>query len=276
VLDGMTMPLPDGATMLTFRNITDTENVERALRERNEALETADQMKVDFVHHVSYELRSPLTTIIGFAHFLSDPTIGPLNAKQTEYLDYVTKSTNALLALTNNILDLATIDAGAMKLELGPVNIAKAIEAAAEGLQDRLATDRIELKLDVDPDIGDFTGDERRVVQVLYNLLANAVGFSPHDATVGLSARRTEHSVVFTVTDSGPGIPPDVKDKVFNWFESHSNGSRHRGAGLGLSLVRSFVELHGGKVRVDSIVGKGTTVTCDFPIDQAAHRNAAE
>jgi signal transduction histidine kinase len=114
------------------------------------------------------------------------------------------------------------------------------------------------------------------VVQVLYNLLANAVGFSPQDATVGLSARRTEHSVVFTVTDSGPGIPPDVKDKVFDWFESHSNGSKHRGAGLGLSLVRSFVELHGGKVSVDSIVGRGTTVTCDFPIDQAAHRHAAE
>ena len=276
VLDCMTMPLPDGATMLTFQDITDTENVERALRERNEALETADQMKVDFVHHVSYELRSPLTTIIGFAHFLSDPSTGPLTPKQAEYLDYVTKSTNALLALTNNILDLATIDAGAMKLELGPVDIGKAIEAAAEGIQDRLATDRIELKVDVDPNIGSFVGDERRVVQVLYNLLANAVGFSPQDTTVGLSARRTEHSVVFTVTDSGPGIPPDVKDKVFDWFESHSNGSRHRGAGLGLSLVRSFVELHGGKVRVDSIVGKGTTVTCDFPIDQAAHRNAAE
>jgi signal transduction histidine kinase len=276
VLDCMTMPLPDGATMLTFQDITDTENVERALRERNEALEAADQMKVDFVHHVSYELRSPLTTIIGFAHFLSDPSTGPLTQKQAEYLDYVTKSTNALLALTDNILDLATIDAGAMKLELGPVNVEKAIEAAAEGIQDRLATDRIQLKVDVDPDIGNFIGDERRVVQVLYNLLANAVGFSPHDTIVGLSAKRAEHSVIFTVTDSGPGIPPDVKDKVFNWFESHSHGSRHRGAGLGLSLVRSFVELHGGKVRVHSTVGKGTTVTCDFPIDQAAHRNAAE
>jgi signal transduction histidine kinase len=276
VLDCMTMPLPDGATMLTCQDITDTENVERALRERNEALEAADQMKVDFVHHVSYELRAPLTTIIGFAHFLSDPSTGPLTAKQAEYLDYVTKSTNALLALTNNILDLATIDAGAMKLEIGTVNIEKAIQAAAEGIQDRLATDRIELKVEIDPDAGNFTGDERRVVQVLFNLLANAVGFSPHDATVTISARRTDHRVVFSVTDSGPGIPPDVKDKVFDWFESHSNGSRHRGAGLGLSLVRSFVELHGGKVRVDSAVGKGTTVTCDFPIDQNAHRNAAE
>src|SRR6202040_3960870 len=218
VLDCMTRPLPDGATMLTFQDITDTENVERALRESNEALEAADQMKVDFVHHVSYELRAPLTTIIGFAHFLSDPSTGPLTAKQAEYLEYVTKSTNALLALTNNILDLATID------------------AAAEGIQDRLATDRIRLEVNIDPNIGSFVGDERRVVQVLYNLLANAVGFSPQDATIGLCAIRTEHNVVFTVTDSGPGIPADVKDKVFDWFESHSHGSRRRGAGLGLSL----------------------------------------
>jgi signal transduction histidine kinase len=276
VLDCMTMPLPDGATMLTFQDISDTENVERALRERNEALETADQMKVDFVHHVSYELRSPLTTIIGFAHLLTDPTTGPLVPKQAEYLNYITTSTNSLFALINNILDLATIDAGAMTLELGPVDIRKTIEAAAEGIQDRLARDRIKLKVDADPEIGSFVADGSRVVQVLYNLLANAVGFSPPDSTVTLSARRTEHNVVFAVTDSGPGIAPDVKDKVFDWFESHSNGSRHRGAGLGLPLVKSFIELHGGKVRVDSIVGKGTTVTCDFPIDQTAHRHAAE
>jgi signal transduction histidine kinase len=276
VLDCMTMPLPDGATMLTFQDITDTENVERALRERNEALETADQMKVDFVHHVSYELRSPLTTIIGFAHLLNDPTTGPLVAKQAEYLNYITASTNSLFALINNILDLASIDAGAMTLEIGPVDIRKAIDNAAEGIQDRLARDHIELKIDVDPNIGSFVADAGRVVQVLYNLLANAVGFSPQDSTITLSAGRTEHHVTFAVTDRGPGIPSEVKDKVFDWFESHSNGSRHRGAGLGLPLVKSFVELHGGRVRVDSIIGGGTTVTCDFPIDQAAHRNAAE
>ena len=276
VLDCMTMPLPDGATMLTFQDITDTENVERALRERNEALETADQMKVDFVHHVSYELRSPLTTIIGFAHLLNDPTTGPLMPKQAEYLNYITASTNSLFALINNILDLASIDAGAMTLEIGPVDIRKAIENAAEGIQDRLAHNHIELKIEVDPNIGSFVADGGRVVQVLYNLLANAVGFSPQDSAITLSARRTDHHVVFAVTDRGPGIPPEVKDKVFDWFESHSNGSRHRGAGLGLPLVKSFVELHGGRVRVDSVIGKGTTVTCDFPIDQAAHRNAAE
>jgi signal transduction histidine kinase len=276
VLDCMTMPLPDGATMLTFQDITDTENVERALRERAEALEAADQIKVDFVHHVSYELRSPLTTIIGFAHLLTDPTTGPLMPKQAEYLNYITTSTNSLFALINNILDLATIDAGAMTLELGPVDIRKTIDSAAEGIQDRLARDRIKLKIEADPNIGSFTGDGSRVLQVLYNLLANAVGFSPKDSTITLSAKRTEYNVVFAVTDLGPGIPPELKDKVFDWFESHSNGSQHRGAGLGLPLVKSFVELHGGKVNLDSIVGKGTTVTCDFPIDQAAHRNAAE
>ena len=276
VLVCMGKPLPDGGTMLTFQDITDTENVERALRESNDALKAADQMKIDFVHHVSYELRAPLTTIIGFAHFLSDPSTGPLTPKQAEYLDYVTKSTNALLALTDNILDLATIDAGAMKLELGPVDIGKAIAAAAEGLQDRLATERIRLKVDIAPDVGSFVGDQRRVVQVLYNLLANAVGFSPQDTTVGISATRTDRQVVFTVTDSGPGMPPEVRDKAFDMFESHSQGSRHRGAGLGLSLVRSFVKLHGGDVRFAPPGSKGTTVICEFPIDQAVQRDAAE
>src|SRR6201747_1413533 len=156
VLDCMTMPLPDGATMLTFQDITDTENVERALRERNEALETADQMKVDFVHHVSYELRSPLTNIIGFADLLTDRATGPLVPKQAEYLGYITTSTSALLAIIDNILDLATIDARAMTLELGPVDIRKTIEAAAEGIQDRLATDRIQLQGDADPAIRDL------------------------------------------------------------------------------------------------------------------------
>ena len=276
VLECMSRPLPDGATMLTFQDVTDTVNVERALRESNEALETAGQMKLNFVHHVSYELRAPLTTIIGFAHLLADPETGPLTPKQAEYLDYVSKSTGALMALTDSILDLATIDAGAMKLELGPVDIPKAIEAAAEGLQDRLATERIRLKVDIAANVGSFIGDQRRVVQVLYNLLANAVGFSPQDSIVTISAVRTDHHVVFTVTDSGPGIAPDVKQKMFDRFESYSHGARRRGAGLGLSLVDSFVQLHGGKVRVDSTLGLGTTVICEFPIDQAVQRDAAE
>ena len=140
VVDCTTVPLPDGATLVTFHDVTDSVNVERALRERNEALEDADKIKIDFVHHVSYELRSPLTNIIGFVHLLADPATGPLAPKQREYLDYITVSTNTLLALINNILDLATIDAGRMQLNLGSVDIRQTMAAAAEGVQDRLVS----------------------------------------------------------------------------------------------------------------------------------------
>ena len=255
VVDCTTAPLPDGATLVTFHDVTDSVNVERALRERNEALEDADKIKIDFVHHVSYELRSPLTNIIGFVHLLGDPATGSLAQKQREYLDYITVSTNTLLALINNILDLATIDAGRMQLNLGPVDILEAMAAAAEGVQDRLVSAGLALDISAPADIGSFIADKLRLRQILFNLLANAVSFSPGGATVTLSAARGADAVVFSVTDEGPGIPPDVLEKVFDWFETHSLGSQHRGPGIGLSLVRSFVELHGGTVTIISAVG---------------------
>jgi signal transduction histidine kinase len=275
VVDCTTVPLPDGATLVTFHDVTDSVNVERALRERNEALEDADKIKIDFVHHVSYELRSPLTNIIGFVHLLADPATGPLAEKQREYLDYITVSTNTLLALINNILDLATIDAGRMQLNLGPVDIRETMAAAAEGVQDRLVSAGLTLDIQAAGNIGSFIADERRVRQILFNLLANAVSFSPPGGTVTFVAERRPDALAFSVTDRGPGIPPDVLEKVFDWFETHSLGSHHRGTGIGLSLVRSFVELHGGTVEIASVVGEGTTVTCTFPLGEAARLTAA-
>ncbi|HVZ52768.1 MAG TPA: PAS-domain containing protein [Pseudolabrys sp.] len=274
-IDLTTMPLPDGATLVTFQDVSDSVNIERALRERNEALETANGIKIGFVHHVSYELRSPLTNIIGFANLLGDPTFGPLNDKQREYLGYITASTNALLAIINNILDLATIDAGAMTLNLTQVDIRTCMEEAAEGVQDRLAKNNIRLDIRAGAGIGSFTADERRLRQVLFNLLSNAVGFSPAGETVTLTAERRPESVVFTVTDRGPGIPPEAKDKVFDWFETDPRGSQHRGPGLGLSLVRSFVELHGGSVTIESGADGGTTVTAIFPTAHLSTQSAA-
>ena len=275
MLDLTTMPLPDGATLVTFQDVTDSVNVERALREKNEALEAADAIKIDFVHHVSYELRSPLTNIIGFANLLGDPAFGALNDKQREYLGYITTSTNALLAIINNILDLATIDAGAMTLNLGEVDIRACMEAAAEGVQDRLVKKDIRLDIRTPANIGSFVADDRRLRQVLFNLLSNAVGFSPAGETVTLSAERQPEAVVFTVIDHGPGIPPEQKDKVFDWFETDPQGSEHRGPGLGLTLVRSFVELHGGSVTIESTPGDRTIVACAFPVSRQLTQSAA-
>jgi signal transduction histidine kinase len=276
VIDCRTVRLPDGATLTTFQDVTDSVNIERALIERNIALEEANKIKIDFVHHVSYELRSPLTNIIGFAHLLGDQGTGPLTAKQAEYLGYITGSSNALLAIIDNILDLATIGAGAMTLDLDRVDIGTAMTAAVEGVQDRLVKSNIKLELRAPRDIGSFVADERRIRQILFNLLSNAIGFSPPGGTVVLAADRGRDQVAFTVKDDGPGIASEIREKVFDWFESHTDGTRHRGAGLGLSIVRSFVELHRGTVRIDSVPGQGTTVVCTFPLAAEAARDAAE
>jgi signal transduction histidine kinase len=146
------------------------------------------------------------------------------------------------------------------------VDIGASMMAAVEGVQDRLVKDNLKLDLHVAPGIGSFTADERRLRQILFNLLSNAIGFSPAGETITLSAARgRDDTVLFSVIDRGPGIPPEVKDKVFDWFETDPRGSQHRGPGLGLSLVRSFVELHGGTITIDSAVGRGTIVTCAFP-----------
>lgn len=274
-LDCAVQPLPDGATLIAFVDVTDSVNVERALIEKNEALEIAARLREDFVHHVSYELRSPLTTIIGFAQLLGDETVGGLNERQREYTGLIMRSSGALLAIINDILDLASIDTGSLEISPEQVDIRETIEAAVRGLDDRIAEQKLTLAVDAPGDIGSFVADGKRVRQVLFNLLSNAVGFSETGQTVRLTARKRPGEVVFEVSDAGRGIPPEVVERVFDRFESHTLGTRHRGVGLGLSIVRSFVELHGGRVSLTSRPGSGTTVTCVFPAD-GPQRLAAE
>ena len=265
IVDCTAAPLPDGATLLTFTDTTASVNVERALTERNDALLATEKLRNDFVHHFSYELRSPLTNIIGFSQMLGNGSVGPLNPKQTEYVSYVMKSSAALHAIINDILDLATIDTGALELNVRTIDIMDTIRGAAEGIQDRLADASLNLQIVALPDVGSFDADAKRVRQILFNLLSNAIGFSAPGQTVTLAALRRGDEIVFKVSDQGRGIPP-TSSATSSIASIRTRWARAIAAsGLGLSIVKSFVELHGGRVLIDSAPGLGTTTTCIFP-----------
>ena len=265
VIDYALMPLPDGATLLTFADVTDAKRAERALVERNEALVAADRLKTQFIGHISYELRTPLTNIIGFTELLASPFMGDLSDKQREYVADIMSSSKTLLAIIDDILDLATIDAGSLDLKLAPVGIRSIIDAAIVGIRERAIRARLTIDIAVADNVTEFMADEARMRQVLYNLLSNAVGFSKAGNTVHLTCWREAGEIVFTVEDSGVGIPKDQITRVFQRFESKSQGGKHRGAGLGLSIVKSLVELHGGHILIESQENQGTRVTVKIP-----------
>jgi signal transduction histidine kinase len=264
-IDFAVSPLPDGATLITFVDVSDSKRYEQTLIERNEALLAGDRLKNQFISHVSYELRTPLTNIIGFSELLASPRTGELNFKQRDYLGDISASSRTLLAIINDILDLATIDAGAMGLQMAPVRVDTVIDTAVLAVRDRLARARLNLDIAVADDAVEFVADESRVRQVLYNLLSNAIGFSKPGDSVRIEVRREAGMMLFTVSDNGVGIPRDQQQRVLQRFVSDSQGSKHRGAGLGLSIVKSLVELHGGGLDLVSDAGQGTRVTVRFP-----------
>lgn len=265
VIDYAATPLPDGGTLLTFVDVTDSKRYERALIERNEALVTADKLKNQFIGHISYELRTPLTNIIGFSELLSNPIFGELTSRQREYLDDIAFSSKTLLAIIDDILDLATIDAGGLELKPETVDVRALIDLAINGVRERAARARLTLDIAVADDATTFIADPHRARQVLQNLLSNAVGFSKPEGVIHLSCWREGEAMVFSVEDEGVGIPKDQQRRIFERFESMSQGGKHRGAGLGLSIVKSLVDLHGGSMELVSEPGRGTKVTVRFP-----------
>nr|WP_143523642.1 PAS domain-containing sensor histidine kinase [Pararhizobium arenae] len=273
ILDFAVIPLPNAQTMLTFVNITDSVRVERALTEKNDALRKADSLKNDFVQHVSYELRSPLTNIIGFADLLKTPTFGTLTDRQAEYVDHISTSSSLLLTIVNDILDLATVDAGIVELDLSEINLTDFLDEVSAQMADRLQESGVTLRIDAPDMLGGFVADHQRLKQIFIKLLTNAANFAPDGSTIGLKCHREGTDFVFTVTDSGSGIPQEILETVFNRFESH--GSRG-GAGLGLSIVESFVSLHHGTVSIRSREGEGTEVTCRIPSNEMPKVAAAE
>ncbi|AQS42267.1 MAG: Histidine kinase [Candidatus Tokpelaia hoelldobleri] len=251
VLDYALVPLPQGQTMLTFVNVTDSVR--------------ADRLRNEFVEHVSYELRTPLTNIMGFTDMLQQPAFGALNARQHEYLGYIAAQSVVLLNLVNDILDLATVDAGILELDIGTVDISETIDSAVERLQDRIADKRITVDKTVPAMETDFEADGARIRQVLVNLLGNAIHYAPEGSTVRINVTNEGDGIVFHVHDDGCGIPQAILDSVFKRFSAHAHHGRKPGAGLGLSIVKSLVELHHGKVAIDTNAQSGTTVICHFP-----------
>jgi signal transduction histidine kinase len=261
VVTFLTRPLPDGATLVAFLDISANKKVEHALRDRAEAFEAADRLKTEFVQNVSYQLRTPLQAIQGYAEVLAQGYSGPLNQRQKDHVGVVLQASQKLSELIDNILDIAMIEAGRMELELAEIDLDQTMKDAAGMVASHLGDTEVELIVQCAPNLGMLRADPKRIKQVLFNLMNNALRFSEKGGIIEVGAVREGPEIKIWVSDTGRGIPYEQQAGAFDHFISGDQ----RGAGLGLALVRSFVEMHQGRVILESAPGEGTTVSCYFP-----------
>jgi len=266
VVDYSAVPLPDGGMLMTYIDVSDSFRIETALRERNLALEATDKIKTDFLAHMSYELRNPLNSIIGFSELLDKEYQGPLNDVQHEYMHSILSASGQLLELINDILDLSVIEAGGMTLDVSVVDLPSILQQVYHQLEERIKVKQMDVQIECPDHMSMITGDSKRIQHTIYNLLSNAVKFTHTGGIVTLGVQLREEDYTIFVRDSGVGIRPEEVEKVFEKFFTGSNVPNGQGAGLGLSLVKSFVELHGGEVSIDSTLEVGTTVNCRLPL----------
>ena len=236
------------------------------LDEKSRELETASTHKSEFLASMSHELRTPLNAIIGFSEVLRERMFGDLNAKQEEYLDDIIASAYHLLSLINDVLDLSKVEAGQIALEIESFSLRSALESGVVMVRERANDGGVRVELSADPEIDPVEGDERRIRQVVFNLLANAVKFTPEGGAVDVSAARLNGEVRVSVSDTGPGVAPEDRVRIFEEFQQTDAGVALReGTGLGLALSKRLVELHGGRIWVDSEVGAGSTFVFTLP-----------
>ena len=240
----------------------------REIEEKGKQLEVASQHKSEFLANMSHELRTPLNAIIGFSEVLLEKYFGELNDKQNEYVDDILSSGRHLLSLINDILDLSKVEAGRMELEVTTFHLPDAIDNAILLVRERASRHGIKLDRVIDERLGDFTGDERKIKQILVNLLTNAVKFTPEGGQVKVEARLGDSAAIVSVVDTGIGIAKEDQEPIFEEFRQASGNYEHKreGTGLGLTLTRRFVEMHGGRIWVESEVGKGSTFTFTLPM----------
>jgi signal transduction histidine kinase len=239
----------------------------REIEDKSRQIEAANRHKSEFLANMSHELRTPLNAIIGFSEVLGERMFGELNEKQAEYTEDILTSGRHLLSLINEILDLSKVEAGLMELEVAKFDLPLAIDNARTFVRERATKHGINLNVTVDERLGDFVGDERKIKQILLNLLSNAVKFTPEGGRIGINAKQADGSVEISVSDTGIGIAPEDQAKIFEEFRQVGGDYAHKseGTGLGLTLAKKFVELHGGKIWVESEVGKGSTFSFTLP-----------
>jgi len=239
----------------------------REIEDKSHQLEVTSQHKSEFLANMSHELRTPLNAIIGFSEVLSERMFGELNEKQEEYLKDIYASGTHLLSLINDILDLSKIEAGRMELELTEFDLPLAIENALTLVRERAGRRSIALHTNIDSRVGQIQADERKVRQVVLNLLSNAIKFTPEGGRIEVEAMPKDGLVEVSVTDTGIGIAPEDQEKVFEEFRQVGTAAKKiEGTGLGLTLCRKFVELHGGRIWVKSREGAGSTFTFTIPV----------
>jgi signal transduction histidine kinase len=247
-----------------------------ALAEANLKLESASRHKSEFLASMSHELRTPLNAIIGFSEVLLERLFGDVNAKQAEYLQDILESGRHLLSLINDILDLSKVEAGRMELEPSRFSLPEALENGLIMVRERANRHGIALGLEVDSALEVIEADERKVKQVVFNLLSNAVKFTPDGGQIGITAGLDHGEVRITVWDTGIGIAPADQERIFEEFQQvgGQDGQQREGTGLGLALAKRFVELHGGRIWVESAVGQGSRFTFTLPVRRAPQPEA--
>jgi signal transduction histidine kinase len=240
----------------------------REIEDKSREIEAANRHKSEFLANMSHELRTPLTAIIGFSEVLSDKIFGELNDKQDEYMGDIVSSGRHLLSLINDILDLSKVEAGRMELDVTRFDLPLAIDNALILIRERATRHGIKLEHYVDERLGEIEGDERKFKQILLNLLSNAVKFTPEGGSIAVSAALAEAAVEVAVSDTGIGIAPENHQAIFEEFRQVGTDAakKREGTGLGLTLTKKFVELHGGTIRVESAVGRGSTFTFTLPV----------
>lgn len=261
------VPLPDGAALFTMLDITDSRKVEAALRERTDALEEADRLKTAFVSNMSYELRTPLTSIAGFAEMLAAGYAGELPDQASDYVAAILDSVARLGALIDNVLDLTQSDMGSLLLAEDEVDLAALCEETAHAARDFASRQQVTLAVAIDPSVGIVTGDMRRLGQAFGNVIDNALRYSGAGGEVRIRAEGDAREARLIVADTGPGIAAADLPRVFDRFTRTADGRTEDAAavGLGLPLARQFIEAHGGAILLESAPGKGTSVTIRLP-----------